>query len=446
MQHDLLVRGDVVSGGRVIPSGGLAISRGRIAAVLDAGSEVDAAWALDASGKLVVPGVVDSHVHTLSTPTEGIATATAAAAAGGVTTVIDMPYDSPDPVIDAARFAAKTEAVEREAHVDVALYATIAKVDGVEAIPELLDAGAVAFKMSTFETDPARFPRIGDADLRAAFALLAPSGVPVVIHAEAQDLVEPLLARALAAGEQDPDAHARTRPVESETLALGAVAELALWSGARVHVAHVTHPHGFRLLDWYRTRGARVSGETCVHYLCLDAGDVERLGGVAKVNPPIRDRDARDGLWQAIGAGSVATVSTDHAPWPEAAKRRPMLEAASGIPGLETFLPLMLTEGRRRGMTVPQLMDLVAARPAALFGLPRKGRLEVGFDADFAVVDREARWRFDAARAQTSAGWSPFHGAELVGRVESTWVRGCRVWDGEAITARPGFGSWLRRG
>jgi allantoinase len=443
---DLLVRGDLVLPGAVLRGGAVAVRDGRIAGVLEPGVTVDAVEVRDYSGRYVLPGLVDTHVHLLSTPVEGIATGTAAAAAGGVTTVVDMPYDSPDPVIEAGRFREKVAQVEEQAHVDVGLYATIAKVDGIEAIPELLAERPLAFKLSLYETDAHRFPRIADGDLLAAFEALADAGLPVVLHAELQEIVDRLVARGLAAGEDDPGAHGRSRPVVSETAAVAKALELARWSGARIHVAHVTHPHAFRLIEHYRGLGAAVSGETCAHYLSLSEDDVNALGPIAKVNPPIRDAAAREGLWADLWAGRIATISTDHAPWPEEAKRRPMLRAASGMPGLETFLPLVFTEAAARRFPLPDLAELVAGRPADLFGLgDRKGRLRPGLDADLAVFDARQPWTFAAERSLSSAKWSPFDGRAFAGRVEATFLRGRPVYESGRLPAGPGAGRWLGR-
>ncbi|HYW22813.1 MAG TPA: amidohydrolase family protein [Terriglobales bacterium] len=443
---DLVVRGDLVLPGRVLHGGALAVRDGRIAGVFAPGEPVDASETRDYPGRYVLPGLVDTHVHLLSTPVEGIATGTAAAAAGGVTTIVDMPYDSPDPVIEAGRFREKAAQVGEQAHVDVGLYATIARVDGIEAIPELLAAGPLAFKLSLYETDAHRFPRIADGDLLGAFEALADAGLPVVLHAELQEIVDRLVARGLAAGEDDPGAHGRSRPVVSETAAVAKALELACWSGARIHVAHVTHPHGFRLIEYYRGLGARVSGETCAHYLALSEDDVAALGPIAKVNPPIRDAAAREGLWADLWAGRVATISTDHAPWPLDGKRRPMLRAASGIPGLETFLPVVFTEAAARGFPLPELVELVAGRPADLFGLgDRKGRLRPGLDADLTVLDARQPWTFDASRSLSSARWSPFDGRAFTGRVEATFLRGRPVYEAGRLLAEPGTGRWLAR-
>lgn len=443
-EADLLVRGDLVLPGRVLRDGALAVTGGRIAAVLEGTIEIAARDVVDARGRLVFPGLVDSHVHTLSAATEGIATATAAAAAGGVTTILDMPYDSPGPVNNIDRLREKVGEVRAGAHVDVGLYGTIAKVDGLEALPELLRGGVLAFKFSLFETDPVRFPRILDGDLHAAFGALASTDLPIVLHAEMEEVIRSLLAK--HGDEQDPLVHGRTRPVVSETGAIVKALELALWTGARVHIAHVTHPRGFELIDRYRRWGARVSGETCVQYLALTEDDVVGLGAIAKVNPPIRDKAAQVGLWRDLLAGRVATVSTDHAPWPVEAKQRPILSAASGIPGLDTFLPVMHTEAARRGLLLDRLAHFVSSAPADIFGLGgRKGRLAVGHDADFVVFDPHETWRFDASRALSSAKWSPFDGRELTGRVLATYVRGHRVFEEGQVVAPPGSGVWLRR-
>ena len=344
---DLVVRGDLVLPDRVLRDGALGILDGRFATVSHpADAAPDAAETLDVGDALVLPGLVDTHVHCLSSPEEGIARATAAAGAGGVTTIVDMPYDAGSPVFDVSRLEEKIEAVRSEARVDVGLYGSMAKAGGLDAVPAQLAAGVLAFKFSLFETDPQRFPRIGDGDLEAVFELLAPSGVPIVLHCELQEIIEPRLGEALADRLDRPEAHAETRLPVSETGAIAKALELALWTGARVHIAHVTHPHGFRLIEWYRTLGARVSGETCVHYLALTAEDVQRLGAVAKVNPPIRDPSCREGLWAALAKRSMETVSTDHAPWPMALKQRPMLAAASGVAGLEMFFLVPPYRGR----------------------------------------------------------------------------------------------------
>ena len=336
-QLDLVVRGDLVLPDRVLRDGALGVLDGRIAAIFwpaDASAAADET--LDAGDALVLPGLIDTHLHSLSSPEEGIARATNAAAAGGVTTIVDMPYDAGNPVFDVDRLREKIETVGAEARVDVGLYGSMAKRDGIGAVQAQLDAGVLAFKFSLFETDPDRFPRISDGDLEAVFELLAPNGITIVLHCELQKIIERRLRTSPATWLDCPEAHAATRPPVSETGAIAKALELALWTGARVHVAHITPPHAFRLIEWYRELGAHVSGETCAQYLAVAEEDVIRLGTVAKVNPPIREQACREGLWAALNDGLIETISTDHVPWPLALKQRPMLQAASGVAGLET--------------------------------------------------------------------------------------------------------------
>ncbi len=443
-KYDLVIRGDLVLEDRVVRDGALGIVGATIAAVLEPGTRPDGSVVRDHTGRYVMPGLVDTHVHAGSFTTESITTTTAAAAAGGVTTIVDMPYDLKAPVMGAERLAEKIAEVEAEAIVDVGLYGTIGKTDGVGAIDELIDGGVCAFKFSTYEYDARRFPRIADGDLLAAFERLADTGIPIVLHSELQEVVERAVALAV---DDDARTHGRTRPLVSETGAVAKALELAKWSGARLHVAHCTHPHTFHLIALYREMGAAVSGETCIHYLVLDEDDVARLGTVAKVNPPIRDRAAQRGVWEQLRRGNVASISTDHAAWPVETKQRSMLSASAGTPGLETLLPLLVTAGAGRELALPELLGYVTWRPAEIFGLGRrKGRLATGFDADLAVFDARRNVVFDASLSETNARWSPFDGVELDGRVEATYVRGRQVYGDGAVLGAPGSGSWLRRG
>lgn len=445
--YDLLVRGDLVLPDRVVPDGTLAVADGEIAAVFESGASPAGGEVRDYSGRYVMPGVVDTHVHAGSFETEDIASTTAAAARGGVTTIVDMPYDRMEPVMGIARLQEKIAQVQAQAVVDVGLYGTMAKVGGVAALEELVAGGVCAFKFSLFEYDARRFPRIADGDLLAAFEILSDANVPIVLHNELQEVVEYKLEHALDTPEEDdPYAHGRTHPPVAETAASAKALDFAYWTGARLHLAHCTLPHTFRLIDWYRGLGAAVSGETCVHYLALSELDVARMGPIAKVNPPIRDEDSMDELWRLLREGKIASVSTDHAPWPIETKQRSILRASAGMPGLESFLPILLTDGESRGFPLPELLGYVTWRAAEIFGVgDRKGRLAVGLDADLTIFDPRTPWLFEASASCTGAKWSPFDGRELVGRVEATYVRGHLVYADDQLIASPGTGRWLER-
>ena len=252
---DLVVAGRLaLPDGRLL-DGELGVRDGRIVALADRGA-LTAPDRLDAGSSLVLPGVVDAHVHTRSEPAEGLTRATTAAAAGGVTTIVDMPYDDPTPITSVAAFLDKTEAVRREAITDVALWATIAKTGGLDEIEELVSAGACGFKVSTFETHPTRFPSIPDGELYLAMQRIAAAGSLIAFHAENDDLVRRLSWRLEEAGRTDAAAHAAARPPVAETEAVGRALELALATGVRVHIVHATVERAFRLVQ--RARGAGV--------------------------------------------------------------------------------------------------------------------------------------------------------------------------------------------
>ena len=355
-QHDCVVRGDVVADDpgtdafTLIPDGWIALDGETVAAV-GQGEPPASAQVLDYRGMLVMPGLVDGHMHTSSSlGWKGIEGATRSAAAGGVTTCVDMPYDVPAPVTDASILADKIGWVERTAHVDVALYGTILKNGGVDAIADLAAGGITAFKLSTYEYDPVRFPRIDHPTMVAAMREIAKTGRPVAIHNEDQELVERLTAEARAAGNTGPIWHCRTRPPLAETMADLEIFEIGRETGAHVHIAHSSLARGFDIAADYRVAGRDASGETCIQYLCMTEQDLERLGGRGKCNPPFRTGEEVERVWQALLADKVAYVSTDHAPWPVDRKSDPDIFACgAGLTGLQSFAPLMYTlAGRTR--------------------------------------------------------------------------------------------------
>jgi allantoinase len=443
---DLVVRGRLALPGLEPQPGAVAIADGRIVAVGDADAPFEAPAELDAGDALVLPGAVDVHVHTRSYAGEGIEAATRAAAAGGVTTIVDMPYDAAGQVVDPDAFAAKVDDVEREAVVDVGLWATVPPHGPIEHVGELVRAGACAFKLSTFETDPVRFPRIPDDQLLAAFAEIASAGGLAGVHSENDSIVGALIESERSGGRVDPLAHARSRPPVAETEAIGRCLELARATGVRLHLCHVTVGRGIELARRARSEdGVDVSAETCPHYLVLDERDLARLGGEGKINPPLRQPSEVEALWQAIAAGELGIVSSDHVGWPPERKQGDDIFAlASGAPGLELILPLLHDAVRDRGLPLALLPRLLAEAPARRFGLwPRKGALLPGADADLVVLDPDEAWTVDPARLVTPAGWSPYAGRSLRGRVLHVLARGEQVVGDGRVEARPGRGRFV---
>ncbi|HWE09941.1 MAG TPA: amidohydrolase family protein [Solirubrobacteraceae bacterium] len=411
---------------------GLTVADGRIR---DIGPpDVAGAGGLDYGEALLLPGAVDVHVHTRSYAGEGIERCTRAAAAGGVTTIVDMPYDDAAGPVDSLRaFEAKVADVEREAVVDVALWATVPPRGPIDDVAGLVDAGAAAFKLSTFETHPRRFPRIPDGQLLAAFAAIARAGGLAGIHAENDEIVRAGIAAEQGAGQAgDPFAHARSRPAVAEHEAIARCLELARATGVRLHVCHVSTPRGVTLVGEARRDGVDVSAETCPHYLLLDETELGRRGGEAKINPPLRAA--------ALPPDGLDLISSDHVGWPADRKHGPDIFALSaGAPGVELIVPLV-----HDALGAAELVRLVSEGPARRFGLwPRKGSLAPGADADILVLDPRAEWEIDPAALITAAGWSPYAGRRLRGRVLAAFSRGVQVWDGREVAAGPGHGRFV---
>ncbi|MBW4090820.1 MAG: dihydroorotase family protein [Proteobacteria bacterium] len=445
---DCVLRGDVVTTETILRDGYVAL-RGEIIAAIGQGEPPPAGETLDHSGRLILPGLVDGHMHTSSAlGWAGIEGATRSAAAGGVTTCCDMPYDVPLPVTDADRLAEKIGWVDRTAHVDVALYGTIAKTGGLDAIAGLAAAGISAFKLSTYEYDAVRFPRIDHPTMLAAFAAIAKTGLPVAIHNEDQELVESLTAQARAAGQNDPIMHCRTRPPLAETMADLEIFEMGLATGAHVHIAHSSLARGFDIAQAFRAMGGQATGEACIQYLCMTEDDLVRLRGFGKCNPPFRSADEIPRMWEALLDGRIAYVSTDHAPWPRARKTDPDIFAcAAGLTGMQSFAPLMFTLLDERGLSPTVMATYCAERSAQLHGLwPKKGAIRIGSDADFVVLER-GDFRFDQAAIvdREDQRWSPYHGRTMRARVAATVLRGQVVWDGAQVLSVPGTGRFVPR-
>ena len=440
---DLVVRGRVVLGDAEPALAQVAVAGGRIAAVAGLRAPLRGRREIDCGDALLLPGVVDVHVHTSSSAEEGIAACTRAAAAGGVTTVIDMPYDHDRMVAGPDAFAAKAEQVERESVVDVGLWATVPPSGPLDNVAALVEAGACAFKMSTFDTDSRRFPRVPDDQLLAAFREIGRAGGLAGVHSENDEIVRAGIARLRAAGRGDAPAHAESRPAVAETEAIARCLELARAAGVRLHLCHVTVERGVELARRARADGVDVSVETCPHYLLLDEDELARRGGEAKINPPLRARAEVEALWRLLAAGQIDLVSSDHVGWPARRKHGDdVFTLAAGAPGVELILPLVHDAIGERGLPLGLLVRVLCEAPARRFGLwPRKGALAPGFDADIVVFDPQASWVVDPAVLVTPVGWSPYAGRRLKGRVRRVIARGEEVFDGERVLAAPGRGT-----
>ena len=449
LHYDRVIRGDLVLPDGVLWDGYVAI-RGEVIAAIGQGVPPPAKGTLDFSGRFVLPGLVDGHMHTSSAlGWPGIEGASRTAAAGGVTTCVDMPYDIPRPVTDAGILAEKIQVVNATSHVDMALYGTILKEGGVDAIAGLAEAGVCSFKLSTYEYDAVRFPRIDHPTMVAAFHEIARTGLMVAIHNEDQELVVKLTAQAKAAGRTDPIMHCRTRPPLAESMANLEIFEIGLETGAHVHIAHSSIARGFEQAEMFRRMGGLASGEACLQYLCMTEEDIVRLEGFGKCNPPFRTAEEVERMWGALVAGKVSYISTDHAPWPYERKvyKGDIFAPGAGLTGMQSFAPVMFTLLRERGLPLSLMAKYCAEEPAKFHGLaPKKGAIRVGADADLCVME-EGDFTFNAADIQDREEnrWSPYDGRKVQARVVATFLRGSCIWDGSAVLAKPGTGRFVPR-
>jgi allantoinase len=444
---DLVLKGTLVLPDRIVPAGFVAVRDGRVA-MLGHGAMPGARARHDLGDALVMPGAIDAQVHSLSQKDqEDFIWSTRAAAAGGVTTIVDMPYDEGDLVCSGAQVRAKAAHAAEQARVDFALYGTIDPEEGPVRIAEQADAGVAAFKFSTFGTDPKRFPRIPPPLLAECFAEVAKTGLTAGVHNENDEYVRAAMAKVRAAGITDYTAHGLSRPPLTELLAMHEIYEIGAQTGCPAHVVHCSLSRGYEIAAAYRAQGHAATVECLVHYLTLDEEtDARRLGGRSKCNPPIRPRAEVEALWRQLAAGNVTLLSTDHVSWSLDRKTNPdMLANASGLPGLETMIPLFVMGALARGVSLGWGARLMALNPARHFRIDHvKGALEPGKDADIAVLTPEPHV-YDAARTGNNvAGWSPFDGMTLPYRVAATYSRGELVYDGTTVLGAPGRGRFVR--
>ena len=414
---DLLIRG-------AKPHPEIGIAGGKVAAFADG----TARETIDATGLLVMPGVVDAHVH-FNDPGradwEGWETGSRAALAGGVTTVCDMPLNSTPPVVTTAAFDAKRRSAEAQSACDFALWGGLVPghVDDMDALAE---RGVMGFKAFMSHSGIDDFPKSDLATLRAGMKRAAALGLPVAVHAEFD--------RDLPRTGTSVRDYLTSRPIESECEAIAAALDAAGETGCALHVVHVSSGPGVALIAAARALGVDATCETCPHYLVLTGEDMERLGAVAKCAPPMRDADQRDQLWEALRVGDIQTIGSDHSPSPWSMKTDPdFFKVWGGISGIQHLLPLLLDAG-----IDPQLCaNVVSRNPAQRFRLPGKGKLTTGADADFALVEFGDAQSITAESLLYRHRHSPYVGRSVKVRVRRTILRGQTVWKDGRIVGNP---------
>jgi allantoinase len=449
----LVVGGSVVDEERVRRAD-LLVRDGRVADILEPGHSAATHTTLDASGLHVLPGLVDAHVHFNEpgrTDWEGFETGGAAAAAGGVTTVVDMPLNCDPPTLDRRSLLSKQAAVAEHAVIDYALWGGVVP-DSLDHLRALRDEGVVGVKAFLCDSGLPEYSFFNDdRALLDAMRRTSQLGLLLALHAEDAQLTGALGSQARALGRAEPLDWARSRPPETELRAVRRALQAARATGARLHFVHISTGQAADEIARARASGLDVSVETCPHYLALDEGDLARLGASAKCAPPLRSRPVVDGLWRALldGAiGAIDWVASDHSPCPPDMKHGDVWHAWGGIAGVQTTLPVLLDEAvHRRGLSLSRVVTLTAANPARRLGLyPRKGALQPGSDADLTLVELDGEWILGQADLYTRWPSSPFIGRTFRGRVVATLVRGSTAYRQGEVLARPGFGRLVTPG
>ena len=438
MTADLVIHGGTVVSPDAAIAASVAIKDGAVVAVGTDAAMPPAAETLDARGLHVLPGAIDVHVHFRDPGyphKEDWATGTAAAAFGGVTTVFDMPNTLP-PTGTADALADKHRIAAAKAHVDFGLYGLLGE-DTIAHVPDLIAGGVIGFKLYMGNTF-GKIPCPSTGAMLEALEVVAETGKRISLHAETNSIMERRETRLRAAGRIDPLAHIASRPAVVALEAVSRAAILAEWTGARIHILHISSAEELRPLREAKARGVDITGETCPHYLMLSADDYARFAGVIRVNPPVRERKNQASLWAALADSTIDLVATDHAPHAAGEKtRNDIWTVDCGFPGVETQMPLMLTEVNAGRMTISDYARWSAEAPAKIWGLyPRKGAIVPGADADLAIVDLGREWTIADAALQSRSRITPWNGRRVQGLPIHTLVRGRFVMKDRALVAQ----------
>ncbi|TGA99794.1 allantoinase AllB [Sporolactobacillus shoreae] len=452
MEWDVVIKnGTIVTPGATYKAS-LYIKDGKIAAISDQPLEGTVKKETDAAGKYILPGLIDVHVHSRDpgpTYKEDFFTSTQAAAAGGITTIFDMPNTTP-PTRDAESFRRQVANLTPKAHVDFGIWGICLGHLNNKDIPALAEAGVIGFKYfwgyainkKTFQLtynykadmDDVIAP-FSDGEVYEIFQTVAKTGQVLAVHAEDSSLILKLTDQVKKTGRTDYDALLEGRPnlAEEATVQMGFSFSRA--SGARLHVLHVTTAEGVDAIQQAKKKGAPVSAETCPHYLFLTNKDYPKVGPVMKIYPPVKYEKDQERLWQGINDGTITIISSDHAPHTPEEKNGDLWSIPAGMPGTETMAPLMLNAVSEGRITLQQLTALLSENPAKRFGIyPEKGSLEVGTDADITIVDMNKEAVIKAENLHSKSKITAYDGWHIKGVPVETIVRGETVMkDGEIV-------------
>jgi allantoinase len=433
----------------VLPGGvqaaSVEIRDGRIRAIGPFDRTLDGAQVIDVGDKYLLPGLVDTHVHINEpgrTEWEGFRTATRAAAAGGYTTLIDMPLNNLPETTTVSNLRLKESAACGQCVVDYGFWGGVVAANQAD-VRALAAAGVLGYKCFLVHPGIDGFTMVTRAQLEAAMPEVAATGLPLLVHAELPEPVEKATAE-LNATRRDwkrYSTYLASRPDAAEVEAIRLMIELSRKYGRRVHIVHLSSVEALPYLRAARAEGLPITIETCPHYLYFAAEDIANSATLYKCAPPIRSRMNRERLWQALENGDIDLIATDHSPCLPEMKTRgdgSFLEAWGGIASLQIALPVVWTEASKRGISITQVARWMGEQPAKLAGLERKkGAIREGHDADLVVFDPDAKFPVNAARLEHRHPITPYAGEMLTGAVEMTFLRGEKVFDRGAFRGEP---------
>ena len=444
--HDILIRGATLVDTQGQQVADLAVADGKIAA-MGPNLDVAARLVIEAQNYFVLPGYIDAHVH-LNEPGrehwEGLATGSAALAAGGCTCFVDMPLNS-TPVLDATSFAAKAAMLERHSRLDGALWGGLVP-GNLDRMTELAACGVAGFKAFMSNSGMDDFPRADHDTLREGMARAAELCLPVGVHAESEEMTSRLVREIQAKGGSGIRDYLDSRPIEAELEAIAQALAFARETGCSLHVVHVSSAAGLQLIAQAKSGGVDVTAETCPHYLLLDENDVIKLGATAKCAPPLRPTEERERLWEALETGWVDTIGSDHSPSPPDMKTSAnFFKVWGGIAGAQHNYPLFFEEAVLNRKLAPSLIArLTALNVAERFRLANKGDLRVGWDADLVVIDPDSPHEISASDLLTRHPLSAYVGRPARVRIAATIAQGHVVhgrnlpmWESSARILRP---------